>query len=82
MYSMRQTALISHMNPNTEPHSRKFFFFSFLHLFDNTTNKTRRFVTMQYIGQITVRQTIHVAMGTFWRKIKQKVPSVFFFFFS
>ena len=55
-----------HINPNTEPHTIFlvcFVFFS-LHLVDGT-NETGRITAMQYIWLITLRQTIHVAMGTF-----------------
>lgn len=39
------------------------FFFFFLHLADSI-NETGRFTAMQYNWLITLRQTIHVAMGT------------------
>lgn len=55
-----------HMNPNTEPHTR-----IFLHLVDGT-NETGRLTAMQYIWLITLRRTIHVAMGTLRGKQARK----------
>lgn len=67
-----------HMNPT----QNLILAFFFLHLVDGT-NETGRFTAMQYIWLITLRQTIHVAMGTSRgkqaRKKRSRVPSTFFF---
>lgn len=65
MYSIRQTALIfTWIQTQT-------LVLAFLHLVDGT-NETGRFTAMQYIWLITLRQTIHVAMGTFRGKTGSK----------
>lgn len=80
MYSIRQTVFIFTWTQN-------FKLAFFLHLVDGT-NETGRFTAMQYTWLITLRQTIHVATGTFRgktgsrkKKEARSYPGFFYFFF-